>query len=116
MMILWHIIALALITAIAWWASRYDSRLSGENRREDYIRRIVRCCVTLFFVEVMIWLPPAVIVFAIFLGVLWAGCLSEFLSHKFRLLIDPEDKRQLDPKQSVRQLDLIAELVRRGRK
>jgi len=116
MMILWHIIALVLITVVAWWASGYDSRLSGEDRREDYIRRIVRCGMTLFFVEVMIWLPPAVIVFAVFLGVLWAGCLSEFLSQKFRLLIDPEDKRQLDPKQSVRQLDLIAELVRRGRK
>jgi|SRR5665213_1170511 len=116
MIILWHIGALVLIALVAWWFSGYDSKLTGENRREDLIRRIFRCGLTLFLVEVLFWLPPSVLLIPIFLGMLWAGCLAEFFSRGFRWLIDPEDKRQLDPKQNVRQLDLIAALIRSGRK
>jgi hypothetical protein len=116
MMILLHIGTLVFIAAVAWWFSSYDSKLTGENHKEDFIRRMVRCGLTLFLVEVLIWLPPSVLVIPIFLGVLWAGCLSELFSRGFRWLIDPEDKRKFDPRESVRQLDLIGALIRSGRK
>jgi Tetratricopeptide repeat len=115
-MILLHIGTLVFIAAVAWWFSSYDSKLTGENHKEDFIRRMVRCGLTLFLVEVLIWLPPSVLVIPIFLGVLWAGCLSELFSRGFRWLIDPEDKRKFDPRESVRQLDLIGALIRSGRK
>ena len=117
MLILLHIGALVMIGLVAWWFSGYDSKLTSENKKEDFIRRMVRCGLTLFFVEVMIWLPPSAICFSIFLAVLWAGCLSEFFSYWFTWLIDPENKRPADdPNKYVAQLDMIGALIRSGRK
>jgi hypothetical protein len=115
-MILLNIGVLALVAGVAWWLSGYDSKLTGENNQGDSLRRCLRCGVTLFLVEVIILLPPTVIFIAVFLGVIWAGCLSEFAARGFHRLVDPEDKREFDPDKHVRQLDVVAALIRSGKK
>ena len=50
------------------------------------------------------------------LALLWVGCLGELCSHAFHGLIDPEDHREFDPLKSRRDLDMLASLVRNGRK
>src|SRR5712671_179647 len=116
MLILLHIGALVLIAMAAWWLSRYDSKLTHENRNQDFTRRSIRCGVTLLLVEILFWLPPAVIFIAVVLAVIWAGCIAELASHGFRWLIDPEDKRVFDPARNLRELDAIASLIRNGKK
>jgi tetratricopeptide (TPR) repeat protein len=116
---------LAATLAASWWLSGYDSRLSGQekDRRADFIRRAVRCGATLLLAGfgthgllyggmgggmkyIMIVVPIAVI---------WAGCLSELFARGFHQLIDPEDKREFDPKQTSRELARLADLVQNGR-
>ena len=121
-MILVGIILLSVTAALAWWLSGYHSKLTGESRREDLIHRIVRCGVTLVLAGILLWLPatpavlPILLVFAAAFFLLWRNCIGELSAHLFQKLIDPEDKRQFDPKQSMRQLDLIGALVRNGKK
>jgi tetratricopeptide (TPR) repeat protein len=116
MLILFHIGALVLIAVVAWWLSGYDSKLTHANRKQDFTRRGIRCGVTLLLVEILFWLPTAVLVIPVFLAVIWAGCLAELASLGIRRLIDPEDKRAFDPARNLRELDVIASLIRDGKK
>jgi predicted Zn-dependent protease len=102
--------------------------LTGENEREDRIRRGIRCGITLLLVELAFWglwqywrydnraagflyvattLPMALI---------WADCISELSARGFHWLIDPEDDREFDPHKSLRDLDAIASLIKNGQK
>jgi len=125
MVIVTEITALAVLLAAIWWLSGYDSRVLGENKAEDLTRRILRCVATLILAGIFFGLSPLklgyffvplILIVPVSLGLLWCGCLSEFLSRRFRWLIDPEDKRPFDPRQSERQLDTVGELIRNGKK
>ncbi|HEV2435787.1 MAG TPA: tetratricopeptide repeat protein [Verrucomicrobiae bacterium] len=123
-----NIVALALATLASWWLSGYDARLTGENERRDFIRRALRCGLTLFLVELAflsLWRywrygdqasGMAYLIFVLPLALLWVGCLGEWCAHIFHGLIDPEDRRRSDPRKSRRDLDMLSSLVQSGRK
>jgi hypothetical protein len=123
-----NIVVLAFATLTSWWLSGYDSKLTGENERQDFIRRAIRCGISLFLVELAFWSlwrywryndqgsGMAYLIFALPLALLWCGCLGELCSHAFHGLIDPEDRRRFDPRKSRRDLDMLASLVKHGRK
>jgi len=111
------IILLSVATAIAWWLSGYDSRVTGENKKADFIRRILRCVVT-FVLAVIFFSEPSIlgiIILPVCIGLLWCGCLAELFSRGFHRLIDSDDRREFDPHQSARNLDLVASLLKSGR-
>lgn len=109
----------------AWWVSGFDPKVTGENRRKDFIRRLVRCLGTVVllwiffgpnavrvgyaFVPLILIIPPAV-------GILWAGCIGAALAQGIHRLIDSDDRRSFDPKADSRNLELVAGLLRAGRK
>ncbi len=126
--ILLNLVVLAAATATSWWLSGYDSRLTGQHERIDFIRRSLRCGFTLFLVEAGFWClwfswrnhdPVAGVAYLAVippLALIWAGCISGLFAHIFTAMVDPEDKREFDPKQGVRELDGIANLIRMGKK
>jgi tetratricopeptide (TPR) repeat protein len=105
----------ALAGLAMWWLSGFDSRVTGENKRADLIRRGIRCGVTLLLLAIIFWLPPTVIVLAVILALIWAGCIAELGARCFHRLVDPEDKREFDPHESARNLDAVASLLKSGR-
>ena len=119
---------LAFATLASWWLSGYDSKLTGENDRTDYIRRAIRCGISLFLVELGFWnlwrywryndSGSGIMYLFIMLPLvaIWCGCLSEMVAHGFHWLIDPGDHREFDPHAGRRDLDTIASLIRQGRK
>jgi hypothetical protein len=123
-----NLAVLALATWFFWWLSGFDSKLTSENEVADFIRRGVRCGVTLVLVEISfvnLWRyiedhDPAAgfayMVAAMPLVIIWCSCLSHMGAHAFGWLIDSEDKRPFDPRREGRVLDGIAELIRKGRK
>jgi hypothetical protein len=123
-----NLAALALATCFFWWLSGFDSKLTSENGVADFIRRGVRCGVTLVLVEISfvnLWRyiedhDPAAgfayMVAAMPLVIIWCSCLSHMGAHAFGWLIDSEDKRPFDPRREGRVLDGIAALIRKGRK
>jgi len=46
------------------------------------------------------------------IGVIWASCVSELFARGFQRLVDPQDTRQFDPRQTAQDLDKLAMLVR----
>jgi tetratricopeptide (TPR) repeat protein len=107
------------VTVVAvWWLSGYDSNLTGDHRKKDFTRRAIRCGLTLVLVAIIIWLPPAVIILSVLLGIIWAGCLAEFFSHGFRRLVYAEHDNDpaFDPGIEQRHLDAIAHLIQTGRR
>ncbi|HXR48380.1 MAG TPA: tetratricopeptide repeat protein [Candidatus Limnocylindrales bacterium] len=123
-----NIVVLALAAWASWWLSGYDAKLTGENERRDFIRRAIRVGTTLVLVELAflsLWRfwrygdqasGMAYLIIALPLALLWVGCLGELCAHTFHRLIDPEDHREFDPLKSRRDLDMLARLVRNGRK
>jgi tetratricopeptide (TPR) repeat protein len=117
MMILLNIGVVMVVGPGAWWLTGYDSNLAGDGRRSDFWRRFLRVITTLLLLEVMFLIPPTVLVLSVLLGVIWAGCGSEFFSRWFHRLLDPgfHDKREFDPTKSARDLDRVADLLKSGR-
>ncbi|HLX95866.1 MAG TPA: tetratricopeptide repeat protein [Verrucomicrobiae bacterium] len=123
-----NIAVLTLAAVGSWWLSGYDAKLTGANEREDFIRRAIRCGITLFLVELAFWnlwrywryndqgSGIAYLFIMLPLVALWCGCLSELVAHGFHWLIDPEDHREFDPHSSRPDLDAIAGLIHDGRK
>ncbi len=123
-----NIVVLTLAALAAWWLSGYDAKLTGDNEQRDFIRRAIRCGITLVLAELAflsLWRfwrygdqasGMAYLIIALPLALLWVGCLGELCSHAFHRLIDPEDRRRFDPHKSQRDLDMLAGLVRNGRK
>jgi thioredoxin-like negative regulator of GroEL len=121
-MILVDIILLSVTAALSWWLSGYDSRVTGESRKADLIRRSVQCGLTLILAGILLWLPPSPAVMPILLVIagafflIWRDSIGELATRVFQRLIDPEDKRPFDPNKHIRQLDMIGSLIRSGRK
>jgi tetratricopeptide (TPR) repeat protein len=107
--------------AALWWVSGFDPRVMGENKRADLIRRGIRCGLTLLLLAMLFSLPRSILaapwLFLIvgMLTLVWAGCLTEMGARCFHHLIDPEDRREFDPKQSDQNLDTVASLLKSGR-
>ncbi len=109
------LVFIALGIAAAWWLSGYDHRVTGEDPKADLIRRTIRVGITAVLLSsVMINGYFALYIFVV-IGIYWAGCGSEFVARQFHRAIDPEDKRAFDPKETHRNLDLLAQFVREGR-
>jgi tetratricopeptide repeat protein len=126
--ILANVIVLVLAASLSWWLSGYDSRVTGENEKEDRIRRGIRCGATLLLVEPAfsgLWrywryddraAGVLYLMTSLPLAIIWCSCISELLARGFHWLIDPEDKREFDPGKGARDLDTIASLIKNGRK
>lgn len=106
---------LAGTAALSWWLSGYDTLVTGQDRAADFRRRTIRCGATLLLMAAGLASPWIFIAVTVLIAVIWAGCLSELFARGFHRLVDSEDKRQFDPKQTERDLDKLAELVQRGR-
>jgi tetratricopeptide (TPR) repeat protein len=124
-MIVLNIILLTIAAAIAWWLSGFDSRVTGESKKADFIRRILRCAATfllawIFFASNAVGTGydfiPLILIVPTSLGLLWCNPLGELLSHGFRRLIDTDDRSVFDPHQSARNLDMVASLLKSGRR
>ena len=119
---------LAAAALLVWWLSGFDSRLSRENQRADFIRRAVRCGITLALVELAFWslwiywryedrmAGLLYLVTVLPLAFFWAGCLADMFAHCFQWMLDPEDFRESDPDKHIRDLDAIALLIKNGHK
>ena len=129
MFFLFSNLGLLVVTGVvSWWLSGFDSNVRGENLRHDYIRRGVRCGLTLLIVQIAFralwrcWFygdkAAGILYLATLvpLALIWMGCITEVLAQVFHRLVDPQDNREYDPKKAVRELDAVGELVRSRRK
>ena len=117
-----HFVVLVFAGLACWWLSGYDAKVTGGNPRQDLIRRAARCGITLFLVGMLLGLPgalqvmPMLLLIGGMLALTWAGCLAELFARWFHHLVDPADRREFDPNQGLRDLDMIASLVKNGRR
>ena len=117
-----RLVVLALAGLAFWWLSGYDSKVTGGNKRQDLIRRAVRCGITLLLVGMLLGLPrvltvmPMLLVIGGMLALIWAGCMAELFARWFHHLVDPADEREFDPNKGLRDLDMIASLIKNGRR
>lgn len=120
-MIILNIILLTVAAAITWWLSGFDLRVTGENKKADFIHRGIRCGSTLFLLAILASLPRSIAVMPLLLlivgllALIWTGCVTELGAGWFHRLVDPEDKREFDPHQSARNMDMVASLIKNGR-
>ncbi len=117
-----HLAVLAFAGLAFWWLSGYDSKVTGGDKRQDFIRRTVRCGITLLLLGILLKLPgalqaiPMLLLIGGMLALIWCGCIAELFARWFHHLVDPEDKREFDPNQGLRDLDMIASLIKNGRR
>jgi len=126
--VLVNLVVLAVAADVAWWLSGYDPGLTGQNEKLDSLRRSIRCGITLFLVEMAFYClwqfwrykdptsGVAYLVFSLPLAFVWFNCISELFAHAFHRMIDPEDDRDFDRKEGLREMDVIGDLIRSGRK
>lgn len=100
--------------ALSWWLSGYDARVTGEDKGADLRRRALRCGVTLLLAVVSFASPWIFLAATLLIAVTWAGCLSELFAGGFHRLLEAQDTRPMDPKQSERDLNQLAMLVQSG--
>jgi hypothetical protein len=109
-------IAILVVTAgLTWWLSGYDALVTGHNVTADIWRRLIRCGVTLFLLIEGADNEVLFMGIAVFLAIIWAGCVSEMLAVRFHSLIEFTDHREFDSKRLTRDLDRLAGLVQQGR-
>ncbi len=110
-----YLVFVGFVTAVSWWLSGYDTQVTGENNRADFIRRGLRTGITLFLATLAALGGFLAVPIIVMIAVIWSGCVSELVARQFHKLVDPEDKRPYDPKEAERKLDHLAQLVREGR-
>ena len=117
-----HLAVLAFAGLAFWWLSGFDLKVTGGNKQQDFIRRAARCGITLLLVGMLLGLPgalqviPMLLLIGGMLALIWCSCIAELFARWFHHLIDPEDKQEFDPNKSLRDLDMIASLVKNGRR
>lgn len=102
-------------TALFWWLSGYDTRITGEDHASDVRRRALRTGISLLLVVAalvggLIFTPALLL-----LAPIWAGCASELFTRGFHEIVDAQDNREIDLKEDTRDLDALAALVQNGR-
>jgi thioredoxin-like negative regulator of GroEL len=109
------------VTAVAWWMSGYDLKLSGDNTRADYVRRGLRVAFTLVLMVILLELPkgqmagPIAVVISFALALIWVFCLTECFSRGFQVLTGiASSHREFDPHEHVRELERLAWLLSNG--
>ncbi len=123
-MILLLVTLLVLAGLMFWWLSGFDSKVTGENKNADLFRRILRCVAT----AVLLWIffapnpikagygfIPLLMIIPVSLGLLWCNPLGDLLSRGLHRMIDSDDRREFDPNQGARDLDMVASLLKSGR-
>jgi thioredoxin-like negative regulator of GroEL len=50
------------------------------------------------------------------LALVWAGCIAELFARWFHYLVDPADEQEIDPDKGLRDLDMIASLIKNDRR
>ncbi len=123
MKILSDIALVALVVAAVWFTSGYDSKLTNDNNRGDFIRRLTRCSVTLLLLAILLLLPgaeasvPILLAICALMAILWAGCVTEMLSRGLHHLTGfASSRREFDPDESGHNLERVASLLREGRR
>jgi hypothetical protein len=118
------LIAILIFAAVFFWClSGYDTKVTGQNRTEDLMRRGIRSGITLvvFGFAADQFLKGGVIegfiavLFVLPLAPFWIGCLSELAARGVGTLVDSEDNRKVDLHEVPRQLNQLSEFVRIGR-
>jgi tetratricopeptide (TPR) repeat protein len=111
-----NIILLLVAAAIAWWLSGFDPQVTGENKKADLTRRILRCTVSFVLAAIFFSEPSilGILVIPVSIGLLWCGCISELGARGFHRLIDSDDRSEFDANQSARHLDMVASLLKNG--
>ena len=117
------IIWVALGLGVLWWLSGHDPQVKGENRLSDFIRRTLRCLLTLILASVF-FLPnavhagyafiPLILIVPPSIGVLWASCIGGLFAQGVHHVIDSDDRRKFDPDQGAHNLERVAGLLNRG--
>jgi thioredoxin-like negative regulator of GroEL len=108
-------IFILLVTAVGWWLSGFDSRLTGEDHRADLTRRIVRTAITFLLVTCAVLGGRFAVQFFVMIAVTWASCVAELGARIFHKLIDSEDDREFDPQEIDRNLDRLGRFIKEGR-
>lgn len=108
------LIFIGIIMAMAWPLSAYDSRVTGEDPKADFLRRLTRCSITLGVLLMSLAAGPIRGYIFLAIGIGWASCGAEFGSRQIHKLFDPEDKRDFDPKHAERGLEMLSKLVHEG--
>ncbi len=111
-----YLLFITIAAALTWWLSGYDVRVTGENKRDDIVRRAVRCGITLVLLTMAAFDRILVIPIALALAFIWMGCLTEFFWRIFAGFTDPEDNRPFDPKEMERNMDHLSGLIAQGKK
>src|SRR5512146_1700932 len=83
-----EVILVAVLLAGAWWLSGYDSRVTGENKTEDLIRRVIRCVITRLLILLTTLNPYFAIFIFLALAVLWASSIAELFTHRLHNVVD----------------------------
>ena len=121
--LLTSIIFLILVAAAAWWLSGHDPKVTGENKTNDVIRRVLRCLLTAIFAAILFGIRPSrlgygfvpiLLVFPISIALVWRSCMSEWWVRGFYHLIFSDAKGEFDPNAEARELDRVAALLKNG--
>jgi hypothetical protein len=110
------IVFILIVGAVGWWISGYDTKVTGEDHREDFIRRAARTAIAMLLAAMATILTFIAVPIFVMIALVWMSCLAEFGARQIHKLIDPDDKREFDPKETERKLDRLAQLVREGRR
>jgi hypothetical protein len=104
-----------LIMAFLWWLSGYDSAVTGNDRHADFVRRLIRCGITVpLLLLVLITRGFFLFLLATPIAIIWASCIAELFSRAFLGLTDPQYDRDFDPRANDRELARLSALVQNG--
>src|SRR5262252_123818 len=110
-----YLLFITIVAALTWWLSGYDTRVTGENEKQDLIRRGIRCGISLILLTFAAFNRFSVVPVALAMALIWFGCIGEFGWRVLHHFLDPEDKRPFDPKEAERNMDHLANLIQQGK-
>ena len=113
---------------VTWWLSRFDTKLIGDSRWPDVLKRLLRCAFTAGMAEVIYWcfwrysnkgdtacgLVPIPIILV--LAFLWSGAMGEIISRGFGQLFDSDGRSAYDSAKGEQGLRQLSGLIQEGRR
>ena len=110
---------MVLLVAGMWWLSGWDAHVTGENKKRDIIRRVVRCAISAIFIGSFYFGTLAagkIMVIPVALALLWCGPIAEMVSHKFNKLLGTAGSDvAFEKDKSVENMEVVANLIQAGR-